>query len=76
MRGLVRIVRWIFRLGLVLALILAAALAYDSMEPPVSTLMLARRLTGAPTTRDAVPLSDVPCQRQLPNGWVSSQGST
>lgn len=59
MRFLVRLIRWALWLGLAGLAIVAACLAYDSVEPPVSTLMAARWLIGAPVSRDPVPLREV-----------------
>ena len=41
------------------ALLGAGALVYDGARPPVSTLMLARWLTGRPVTRQWVPLGAI-----------------
>ena len=51
--------RWIVRLALLVALLGAGALALQSAIHPVSTLMLARWLTGEPVDRRWVPLSAV-----------------
>ena len=51
--------KWSFRIVLLMALLGAGALALQSTVHPVSTLMLARWATGAPVERRWVPLSAV-----------------
>ena len=51
--------RWIVRIALLSVLLAAGALAVQSAERPVSTLMLARWAAGAPVDRRWVPLSAV-----------------
>ena len=51
--------RWALRLALLAALVAAGALAVQSAIRPVSTLMLARWLTGRPVDRRWVPLAAV-----------------
>ena len=58
-RVLGRVMRWLFLLGAAAVLILAVVLVYDSVRPPVSTLMMAHRLSGRSVDRRWVPLSAV-----------------
>ncbi len=52
-------VRWVVRIALLALFVGAGALAVQSVIPPVSTLMMARWLTGRPVDRRWVPLSAV-----------------
>ena len=52
-------IRWIVRLVVLAALVAAGAVAIQTAIRPVSTLMLARELTGQPVDRRWVPLSAV-----------------
>lgn len=51
------LIRWGFRLAVLAALLLAAAIALDSVVRPESTLMMGRLLTGQSVDRRWVPLS-------------------
>ena len=51
--------RLVLGLAAAVVLLLVALLVVDAVVPPVSTLMLARRLTGAPVTREFVPLDRI-----------------
>lgn len=51
--------RWLFRLTVLLVLAVAGAVALQSVVHPVSTLMLYRWLTGQPVDRRWVPLSAI-----------------
>ena len=51
MRALRRAMRAVFLLGLALAALFVGFLALWAVEPPVSTLMMARHLTGRPVVR-------------------------
>ena len=53
------LVKAVFGCIAVLALLLVGAVAYDSLRPPISTLMLAHRLAGEPVDRRWVPLSAI-----------------
>ena len=53
------IVRWAVRIALVLALLLACAIALDSVVRPLSTLMLGRMATGQPVDRRWVTLPEI-----------------
>ena len=50
------LVRWLVRLALAAAVLLALAVALDSQGEPRSTLMLGRALTGKPVDRRWTPL--------------------
>lgn len=60
---MIRPIRTLFRVCLLalglLAGLLVAAVVYDSLRPPVSTLMMARRIEGRPVDRRWVPLSAI-----------------
>jgi len=51
--------RWGFGAAIGFGLLLSALFAYDSTRPPISTLMMAKRLSGAPVTRDPITLAQV-----------------
>lgn len=53
------VLRGLLGLALLLALLFAGALGYDTVAPPVSTLMLGRMLTGQGYRRDPVSLAAV-----------------
>ena len=53
------IIRWGFRLALLLTVLLACAIALDSVVRPLSTLMLGRLATGQPVDRRWVTLSEI-----------------
>lgn len=52
-------IRWFIRILGLLAALLLVALAYNSLRPPVSTLMLAHWVRGEPVQRVFVPLSRI-----------------
>ncbi len=54
-----RILVWLRRLALGLLAAIAGLFVFDTLAPPVSTLMLARRLTGQKVERVAVPLEKI-----------------
>jgi monofunctional glycosyltransferase len=54
-----RIWRWLLGLSVLAFGVLALAVAYDSLRPPVSTLMLGRMLRGEPVDRRWTPLSEI-----------------
>jgi monofunctional biosynthetic peptidoglycan transglycosylase len=54
-----KVVHWLLGIGLALALVLAILVAAYRFAPPVSTLMLARWVLGAPVQRTYVPLEDI-----------------
>ena len=58
-RIVIRLIRWAVWAGLAAILVLVGFFAYDSVRPPVSTLMLLQRRSGRPVDRDFVPFSSV-----------------
>lgn len=56
------ILRWGFRLAIILIVLFACALAVDSIVRPVSTLMAGRLVTGQAVDRRWVPLSQISSQ--------------
>ena len=59
LRFLAGLIRWLIRAALLATVLFALAIAYDSVRPPVSTLMLGRMITGKPVQRTWTPLSAV-----------------
>ncbi len=63
-RGLLRrfnrILNWTMVAVTVLLALFAGLLAYDTVQPPVSTLMMARWLSGEPLDRQWTPLPNLP----------------
>ena len=71
MRALRRAMRAVFILGLALVALFVGFLALWAVEPPVSTLMMARHLTGRPVVREWVPLTRI--SPALPAAVVMSE---
>ncbi|HEX4768354.1 MAG TPA: transglycosylase domain-containing protein [Lichenihabitans sp.] len=57
--AVLRASRWALRFGLLVLVLLSVWIAVDSLIRPISTLMMARILTGQPVDRRWVPLSAV-----------------
>jgi len=57
--GVLRILGWLLRLGLILAVLLAVLIALYRFVTPPSTLMLWRYVTGQKVERTAVPLARI-----------------
>ncbi len=55
----IRVLAWLRRLALGFLALVVGLLVFDTFAPPVSTLMLARWLTGQKVMRDAVPLQRI-----------------
>jgi monofunctional biosynthetic peptidoglycan transglycosylase len=68
-----RVTRVLVRAALAIAGLMVLAIILYRFVPPVSTLMLARWVTGASATRDWVPLADI--SPSLPRAVIASEDS-
>ena len=54
-----RLWRWAFWLIAIVVVVVGMAVAYATVRPPISTLMLGRYITGKPVERSWTPLADI-----------------